>query len=448
MRCINGDVAYLRDFDKEVRRLFGKTDPTHFQAPCFGSPIDFTRMKLSSEKQETFKKLLCVIGHAHPKLEYAPIIPAIVAVLCKFLEPKKVLACMAALIEGHSIAASKREDWAYFPLHQRDYLVFERVFEDLVKTFASKVHRQLMKIQIVHREFIPAWDRVLSGLFTSFLPCELVFRIFDLYIVEGYKVLLRFAIAHVMVRQDRLATCDNPASFNSALISPVDPHDGFTELYFKTATLVKFSRSLIQRYRNRRRKNSIENFDVEDRILIFQRPLPHLVHKSSSFMKDSDWAVLWSWIPPRFRLLNLGLTFTTAEHGRHILTLFDRCRESEPLLMLIETVSGKVIGAYISKSLTNEHGQRFYGTGETFIFSISPTPFKYDWKMSSGNMAFTCATDKFIAFGTGEDFGLWIDKFLTRVSSGASTTFGNKPLLDSKTPDDLCIYCMEIFRFI
>jgi hypothetical protein len=441
-------VAHLKDFQSELQRLFGTNSPEHFQPPCFGSQLDLKDiLHLSELEKNIINQLLCIVGDTHPHLEFTPLVPAIVAVLSKRLEPDSVLACMTAMIEGHSIPASKKQDWAYFPLHRRDYLVFERVFEDLLQKYVPKVARHVMKVQLLAPEFVPPWDKILSCFLLGVLPRDIIFRIFDMYLVEGYKIILRFAIAHVIIRQGDILATSSPTHISESLLSPVRHSPELLEKYLKTTLSVQFDRSIIQRYRNRRRKQSIEDFDAEDKLLIFQRPLPQL-NRPSSFMRDVDWTALWSWIPARFRLLNLDLAFTTAEHGRHMSTLVERCRNNEPVLLLIETMSGKVLGAFVSKALSFSHGPAFYGTGETFLFGITPKTVKYEWKIKSGSTAFICITDTFLAMGSGSDFGLWVDRFMTQVTSASSVTFDNEPLLDRNVPEDLQIYCMEAFLFV
>lgn len=441
-------LAYLKDYDRELLRIFGTLNPVHFQAPCFGSPIDWHAVSSSHGRRETIKKLLCIIGDLHPNLEYAPIIPAITTILAKKLEPGDVLACVTAMIEGHSIPAYKRQDWAYFPLFRRDYLVFKRVFEDLLGNFAPKVSRLIAKFELLEPEFVPPWDKLLSTFFIEILPREMVLRIFDSYVVEGYKIILRFAMAHIMIRQDRIlqkTKCSR--DLTDILLAPEEHSPDQLKTYFKTAFQIKFDRAIIQRFRNRRRKHSIGDYDAEDKRLMFQRPLPQL-QRPSRFVRDEEWASIWSWIPPRYRLLNLDLAFTTAEHGLMLSTLVTRCDGHEPLLLLIETMSGKVLGAYLSKALDFRHGPSFYGTGETFLFTLKPEMKKYPWDLSSGNHSFVCVTDAFLACGTGADFGLWIDRFLNRLTSGPSATFANAPMVDAAHPDDLQIYCLEAFRFV
>lgn len=395
--------------------------------------------------------MLCILGDAHPHLEFAPILPAIVAVLGKKLGPDDTLACVTAMIEGHSIPAYKRQDWAYFPLHRRDYLVFERVFEDLVGDFAPRLAKHLRRLQGERADFVPPWDRLLSNFFIGILPRELTLRIFDCYLVEGYKIILRFAIAHLLVRQDEILQSSDPEGATQAILHREEvPHASaqLIENYFQWAFRVKFDRSIIQRYRNRRRKHSMGDFDAEDKLLLFQRPLPHL-SRPSSFMTDDNWASLWSWIPARYRLLDLHLAFTTAEHGRHLATLYERCSGREPLLLLVETMAGSIVGVYISKALTTSHGPRFYGSGETFIFSLKPRIARHPWRVASGSLAFICATEAFLAFGEGaSDFGLWLDRPMSRITSSASATFGNEPLVNAKDPNDLLVYCAEVFSFV
>lgn len=438
----------MKDYDREMLRLFGTLNPVHFQAPCFGSPIDWATVSSQQAKKETIKRLLCIVGDLHPHLEYAPIIPAITIILAKKLEPGEVLACVTAMIEGHSIPAYKRQDWAYFPLFRRDYLVFERVFEDLLGNFVPKISKLVAKFELLEADFVPPWNQLLSTFFVGILPREVVLRIFDVYLVEGYKVILRFAIAHVLVRQMRILEVSKcPRDLVEILLEPEEFSLEQVQLYFKTAFQIKFDRAIIQRYKNRRRKHSFGDYDAEDKRLIFQRQLPQL-QRPSRFVRDEEWASIWSWIPLRYRLLNLDLAFTTAEHGHLLSTLVTRCNDQEPLILLIETMPGKVLGVYFSKSLNFRHGPSFYGTGETFLFTLRPEAKKYPWDHLSDNHSFVCVTESFLACGTGEQFGLWIDRYLTSLTSGPSVTFANGPLVDPRSPEDLGIYCIEVFRFV
>lgn len=627
-------IDHLKDSGSYLFQIFGTRDPQHHSAPSFGSSLDLQNTISSPTRLDIINRILCIIGDIHPELGYTPLIPPIVAILAKNLSdrPDDMLACMISMIDGHALPAGKQRQWAYFPLHRRDYLVFERVFEDLVTSFCPKVAKHIILVQLKDPTYAPKWELVLSGLFIGILPRELVLRIFDCYLTEGFKIILRFAVAHIIIRQKVILSARNGVQIDQAILKPTyaidslplnstshhssddgakklaghfdsvsgasdinitalnrhevvesigdalfgtqlfqndpskikppdssDPaqnfvmiskedlftntlnHDiskkaskvspkfqniacrsnsvdtirieshhgknfdindesllkqtlddqnfetfdeshfkhGFAQikhlnsvtrssdgspahylpptmdledaidskdnldppntsdpnqilskedfdlikkksqatadneirtlkykiqkdskrkpleiskttnalikLYFDTAKGVRFDRSQIERYRNRRRKHSMGDFDQEDRLLIFQRPMP-TIRKPSSFMSVRDWTALWQWIPPRYRLLDVDLIFTLESDGRHLLNLFQNCAGVEPVILLVETASGGVVGGYLSRAIGLEHGQSFYGTGETFIFGLRPgEPRRYLWNPISSS---------------------------------------------------------------
>lgn len=441
------------NYKEALRVVFGTETPTHFQPPCFGATICAqSLLGLDAGQVLDFKRILCIIAHNHPSLVYTPIIPVLVGLLLSWLEADQVLGCMASLIRGHAIPAAKRQDWSYFPLHRRDYLVFERVFEDLIHRFVPSVSKHIGRIQQEHRDYAPEWYRLLSELLLGIIPRPAVLRIMDAYLVEGYKVLLRFALAHLIRRQSAILASQTPAQVDEALFGAYGESQWNEQQeqrkLFKAAYAIHFSRTNINRYRSRNRKLSVGDFDTEDRLLIFHRPLPQLLHPSS-FVREEEWAALWSWIPSRYRLLNLDLVYSSREHGRLLTTLYQRCATSEPLLLLIETHKGTAMGAYLSKSFQHRSGPTFYGTGECFLFSLRPRLAHYPWKTDSGSSSFISASDLFLACGTGGyDFGLWLDKYMNRVQSCRSTTYGNEPMVDARIPEDREVYCVEVFRFV
>lgn len=426
----------------ELLRIFGTISPKSIHTPNFGCLMELP----IGTRPSTVCKILAVISEMHPELEYVPMIPAIATILDRRMKPDDTLACLAAIIEGHSIPAAKRQDWAYFPLHRRDHLVFERVFEDLLKSFAPKVHKHITKLQLRHPNYTPAWKELLYSLFIEILPSEIVLRIFDCYLVEGYKIILRFAIAHLLIRQDMILNCKAGDELNRAMLSPREQVET-VEAYFSEAMCVRFDRSIVQRYRIRRRKHSLDDFTVQERRVVFERLIPE-INQTSILVNDEYLRYIWSSIPKRMTLLNLELAYASARDGRHLINVMRACAKAEPLLLVIVTESGKILGVYVSKALTLEHGAKFYGTGETFIFSLCPQPAKYDGAPTSGNQMFICVTDQFMAFGLGKEFGLWIDKYVTQVFCSSSTTFNNPTLLNPSSPEDLRIREMEIFRFV
>ena len=64
-----------------------------------------------------------------------------------------------------------------------------------------------------------------------------------------------------------------------------------------------------------------------------------------------------------------------------------KCKNKKPLLMIIETNHGQIFGSFISTELvpSNSNDRKYYGNGETFIFSLKPEIQKYAWNTYSSN---------------------------------------------------------------
>lgn len=419
-----------------MHSIFGNNIPANTQAPFFGGHIYFEKLSLSESGQQIARNILCIIAHNYPNLNYSPMIPSITAILCHHMSSYDALGCLISMIKD------KREDcFSFFPLHSRDFLVFVRVFEGLVKTYVPNVLKHVKKIEGIDNG--PDWERLLSNFFTDIFPLSNLMRIMDCFIVEKYKILFRFALAHIILLETELLRAKSIEEFDEILFlfrSDIN----FEELY-KTAFSLKISRRSIWASKRRQRKLSIGDFDVHDRVRIFHKPLPHLT-QPSSFLRDNDLMMLWNWIPSRYKLMNLQLLFSSSNHGYHLSTLYQKTQSNEPLLILIEDTHGCVFGAYASKSLSCTADKKFYGTGETFLFTLKPQQKKYAWDATCDNYSFIMALKDMIAFGAGpQGHGLCVDQNLEFASTSHCSTYENDPLCkqDSKP----LIVNLELFSF-
>lgn len=448
-----------------LTECFGTVSPSHIQAPYFGSTVDLSPLKLSDSQIQDLTKLLYLIAHRHPHLEFIPIFPVISAIFMAIYPDRVVFSLLEIIIKTGGSSNAEMKEWPYFPQNRRENMIFNRIFDDLLLKFLPNVSRHVSKLQENEPEFNPRWNRLLSDFFIGILPNSYIFKIFDAYIIEGYKVPLRFALAHVALQQQSLLRCQTGAEFHDCLVNCfhrpssheylVTGSSGSTsgsgpypfKLLQKTAYSLKFSRNILTRFKNRHRRLSLDDFEDGDRALMLQRPLPKL-SRTSSFLNDQDWANIWSWVPSRFRILDLEMIFTSSEHGFRLATLFEKSMDSEPLLLAVETTDGNVFGAYLSRSLRNRSSRKFFGTGETFIFNLRPGPIQaYPWRETCENQQFIYADENFLAIGCSSGkFGIWIDRDLNQVVSSPCDTFRNPPFIDNDSGwSD--IYCIELYKF-
>ncbi|KAL0478809.1 oxidation resistance protein [Acrasis kona] len=73
-------------------------------------------------------------------------------------------------------------------------------------------------------------------------------------------------------------------------------------------------------------------------------------------------------LPLRFQNREWQLLYSTKHHGISLKTLLTRCDDQGPCVMVIQTTRQEVIGAFVSESIRDFN--RFYGTGETFVYTF------------------------------------------------------------------------------
>lgn len=431
--------------------VFGSVNPSAVQAPSFGATLDLKPLELNEEQLLAVSRILYLVGHKFPHLEFIHILPAVAAVLKTVYPPSMTLSCLEAIIKSAHGTSEDFKDWPYLPHNRRESILFTRIFDELLLKFVPNIPRHVTKLQLIDVNFTPPWNRLLNELFIGLLPNNFILRIFDAYLVEGFKVIIRFALAHLHLQQHRLLRAKNAQEFNSVVFDVFKSGNEADRYPFKllqkTAYSFKFSRSVLMRLKTRHRKLSWEDFEEGDKAIILQKPLPKLLNRPSAFVSDHEWSAIWSWVPSRFRILDLELIFTSSEHGHRLATLFERAADAEPLLILVETTDGNIFGAYLSRSLRNRSSRKFFGTGETFPFTLRPVPLQFPWNDSHDNQQFIYADENFLAIGCSSGkFGIWIDRDLNQVVSSPCDTFKNPSFIEHESGwSD--IYCIEVYRF-
>ncbi|XP_028834749.1 oxidation resistance protein 1a isoform X2 [Denticeps clupeoides] len=136
------------------------------------------------------------------------------------------------------------------------------------------------------------------------------------------------------------------------------------------------------------------------------------------------------------------LAFGTAKHGMSIKTLYRAMQgQDTPVLLVIKDSDGQVFGALASEPFKVSEG--FYGTGETFLFTLYPEFEVYKW--TGDNMFFIKGDMDSLAFGGGSgEFGLWLDGDLYHGRSHSCKTFGNAMLTKK---EDFYVQDIEIWSF-
>lgn len=84
------------------------------------------------------------------------------------------------------------------------------------------------------------------------------------------------------------------------------------------------------------------------------------------------------------------MLFTTNEHGTSVNTLFNYIDELENSILVIKTFDNEIFGAFCSGEW-KERKQKsvYFGTGETFLFTLAPEKKIFKWVGTSKPRTFS-----------------------------------------------------------
>lgn len=182
---VYGDVA---------TRLFGKHGASSHPLPDFLGGCSLPTYCLNLHGVAALKKILICIGNLFPDITYSPALPSLVALLLHYSEDE------AQCFENISrLIASNAPHTSYidqsFLAHQASCMTFG----DLANKHCPAAHKLIASTSENVFEVYSEW---LSWLFRD-LPFSYAIRVFDVFLLEGQKVLYRIALA--LLKQYRLS---------------------------------------------------------------------------------------------------------------------------------------------------------------------------------------------------------------------------------------------------
>lgn len=154
--------------------------------------------------------------------------------------------------------------------------------------------------------------------------------------------------------------------------------------------------------------------------------LPQLLGTGTLLQLEVVWAMRGS-VPNRFRYHDWKLLFSTAMHGTSLLTFYKHLDSKSPTVLVVRDTDGHIFGGFASEAW--HVSKTFFGTGESFLFSIVPNFAVYNW---TGADDYYCIGKRdFLAMGGGGAtgrYGLWLDSELSAGTSEVCKTFLNRRL--------------------
>ncbi|XP_021701793.1 TBC1 domain family member 24 isoform X5 [Aedes aegypti] len=451
-----------------VNQVFGTTELPEkpIMLPPFVDSTHCLPYHLTRKGRAVADRVVSVLGYACPDITYSPTLYPITAILLHFMSEEECYHCMASLVAP--------KDKVFITQTKLLYEVTWKTVMQIAKKHAKSAVLYLSRLcpgQKSERIFMDWCWWILGG-----LPFPHLVRVMDCFFHEGIKVFYRVALA-ILILFHKHSTATNSEwdadtiknDIDNALPKfckniPVSPakllrtafsiralsSTYISRIFLKTEMVLK-SKSVLSGSKQMVRSRSSDNLPTSQSQVNVQM-MSHTLTIRELF-------TLWSWLPVRITMYQPVLLYTTEEHGCSLTTFYVRVEQHEPTLLMIKTCNNEVFGAYCSsrwfeRNLKDDRGQRqaYFGTGETFLFSLYPERAKYPWVGIEGDKGlghaselFMAADSKMITIGGGEGQAIWMDENIRFGKTDRCQTFNNPPLCAS---GDFEIRVLEVYGFV
>ncbi|XP_063286657.1 TBC1 domain family member 24 isoform X1 [Pelobates fuscus] len=380
-RTVTPDASVYRDI---VGKIVGKRSSISLPLPEFVDERQIPTYCLNTEGIRAVRKILLCISNQFPDISFCPALPSLVSLLLHYSQDEAE--CFESVSRILACNDPNRR------LVDQTFLAFESscmTFGDLAGKYCQGPHKLMVAVSEDVLEVYSDWQRWLFGE----LPFTYVTRVFDVFMVEGYKVLFRVALAILKFFHKVKAGLPMESSnvkrdlqmFVKDIANSVSPE----KLLEKAFAIRLFSRKEIQLLQMANEK-ALQQKGITVKQKRVKSPVRQNVHLAvhaenfkSEIVSVKEMRDIWSWIPERFALSQPLLLFTNSEHGNSLSRFYLHCEGHEPTLLLIKTSNKEVCGAFLSTDWAERRrsGNKlsFFGTGECFVFRLQPEVERYEW---------------------------------------------------------------------
>ncbi|XP_045535359.1 GTPase-activating protein skywalker isoform X5 [Papilio machaon] len=461
-----------------VTQVFGTVElpDKPIMLPPFVEATHCLGYHLTRKGRAVADRVVSVLGYACPDITYSPSLYPITAALLHFMPEEECYHCMASLV-----ASKEKMFITQTKLHNE---VTWKTVMQIAKKHAKSAAQQLSRLSgaIGPERIYADWQWWILAA----LPFPHLVRVLDCFFNEGIKVFYRVALAILILFHKH---CANTSSewYAEASKSGVDHAiDKFcrnmpaspTKLLRTAFSIRALSSQYISRVFIKTEMTLKSKQVITGSRLVRSRSSDNLptsqsqvnIQMMSHTLTIRELFTLWSWLPVRITMYQPVLLYTTEEHGCSLTTFYVRVEHHEPTLLMIKTCNNEVFGAYCStrwfeRNQKDERGNRqaYFGTGETFLFSLYPERAKYPWvgcsanavgagaegkgeehRVAHGSELFMAADSKMITIGGGDGQAIWMDENIRFGKTDRCSTFNNPPLCPS---GDFEIRVLEVYGF-
>uniref|UniRef100_A0A3B5MBV1 TBC1 domain family member 24 n=1 Tax=Xiphophorus couchianus TaxID=32473 RepID=A0A3B5MBV1_9TELE len=345
-----------------AKKLFGEQKVMGTLLPLF-----LSRYCLNKAGMNSVKKILICLGSYFPDMSYCPILPALVSLILHFSEDEAE--CFYSVSQ---LICYKDPNKRYIDQTFLTYRASCMTFGDLANRCCRGIRKLIASSHQNLFEFYSDW---IMWIFAD-LPFTYAIRVLDVYLLEGFKVLFRVALAlldlYKVSVSSRVADVEDFRTDMKRFVQNVARHCTVEKLLERAFQIPIATRNELNLLFNANKDALMQKgvSTLQKRQMVESVDLNNF---SSSVVTETEMRVIWAWIPERFALFNPVQLFHIAEHGRNLSSLYSRVEGHEPIVLIIKTMDEEVFGAFLSMDLMERRnhdskGLTYFGTGECFVF--------------------------------------------------------------------------------
>ncbi|KAG8431133.1 hypothetical protein GDO86_019366 [Hymenochirus boettgeri] len=357
-------------------QLFGRGEKNTEPMPDFLDGCLPPVYCLNARGEAAVRKILQCIGNHYPDITYSPCLPAVVALMLHFSQDQAE--CFERVCRLISCSDHHK---CYL---DQSFLAYEAscmTFGDLAKKYCEAGHKFITTNCPNSAEVFSDWIMWIFG----DLPFEFAIRVFDVFLLEGNKVLYRVALALLKLYRHHVdREVPDVRSDIQSFVKNISHHMSPEKLLEKAFSIRLFSHKELWLLQMANRK-ALSHRGIT---VMQPRQSAHMwvsmVDFNSVIVTALEMRTVWSWIPERFSLCPPVLLFSTMEHGYSLQRFFSHCEGFEPTVLIIKTTAEEVCGAFLSSDWAERKkycGQvsTYFGTGECFVFRVRPEMERFEW---------------------------------------------------------------------
>ncbi|XP_043097559.1 TBC1 domain family member 24-like isoform X2 [Puntigrus tetrazona] len=361
-------TADLDAYQGLVRKLFGELQTSTHPFPKFMEDGEIPRYCLNKAGLNSVKKILICINHHFPDVSFCPILSALVSLLLHFSGDEAQCFHSICSLVSYTDVKKRYIDRTFLTSHASCM-----TFGDLANKYCKGIRKLIASSHQNLFEFYSDW---IMWIFAD-LPFTYAIRVLDVYLMEGYKVLYRVALALLSFYKvsvaSRVAHVDDFRQDMKSFVQNVGRHSTVDALLQRAFDIQLPTRKELT-YLFNANKEALLHKDIHSKSSYQSMDFRAF---SSSVVTETEMRVVWAWIPERFALFSPVQLFSTNIHGRSLSLFYSKVEGHDPTVLLLKTEDEEICGAFLSSDWAqkncDEKGLKFFGTGECFVFTVTKT---------------------------------------------------------------------------